>query len=114
MHKTLDFNSIERPVLELTMKDHDRTKISLVTPTEALIEKLQANRDAITEATKQGKAESIRTVFTLMAEFINCNLEGMRVTEEELRDKYRMRLEDAVIFFSAYMDFIKEIKSAKN
>lgn len=114
MRKTLDFNSIERPVLEITMKDDGHTKISLVTPTEALIERLQANASAITETTKQGTAESIKTVFTLMADFINCNLENITVTAEELRDKYRMRLEDAVVFFSVYMDFIEEIKTAKN
>jgi hypothetical protein len=114
MRKTLDFNAIERPVLEITLKDTERTKLSLVTPTEALIEKLQANSSAITESVQEGTAESIQAVFILMADFINCNLENVTVTAEELRDKYRMRLEDAVIFFGAYMDFIEEIKTAKN
>jgi len=114
MRKTLDFNSIERPVLEITLKDADRTRLSLVAPTEALIEKLQANTSSINEAVKAGTAESIKVVFELMADFVNCNLEDQTVTAEELRTKYRMRLEDAVIFFGAYIDFIEEIKNAKN
>lgn len=114
MRKTLDFNAIERPVLEVTLKDDARTQLGIVTPTEALIERLQANSHTITEAVKEGTAESIKAVFTLMAEFISCNREHVTVTAEELRDKYRMTLEDAVIFFSVYMDFIEEIKNAKN
>lgn len=114
MRKTLDFNSIEQPVLELTMKDDAHTRITVCTPTEALIEKLQANASQITEATTKGTTESIQAVFTLMADFINCNLEHITVTAEELRDKYRVRLADAIVFFSAYMDFIEEIKAAKN
>ena len=114
MRKTLDFNSIEKPVLVITMKDDAHTEISVTSPTEELIERLQANASAITEATKEGTAESIRVVFTLMADLINCNLEYIKVTAEELRDKYRMKLYDATVFFSAYMDFIDEIKTAKN
>lgn len=114
MRKTLDFNAIERPVLELKMKDAEHTKLSLITPTLELIEKLQANRSAIPESIKNGTEESIKAVFTLAADFISCNQENITVTAEELRNKYKMSLEDAVIFFSVYMDFIEEIKNVKN
>lgn len=113
MRKTLDFNSIEKPTLELRMKDEARTKITVCTPTQALIEELEANYSSIKEAAN-GTEESIAIMFTLMAKLINCNLEGITVTAEELRDKYDMEFIDALLFFSAYMEFIDDIKTAKN
>ncbi len=114
MKKTLDFNSIERPVIELKMRDDAHTVINVTTVTERLVEKLGANGDAIVKASKGGNAEAIKSVYTLMAEVVNCNLEGITVTAEELRDKYGVMLEDAIMFFNVYLDFIDEIKKAKN
>ena len=42
MAKTLDFNKINRPVLQLIMPNKDKTEIKVSTPSEALVEELQA------------------------------------------------------------------------
>ena len=114
MAKNLDFNSVQRPTLVLTMKDAEKTKIRVSTPTEALIEEMQAVTAELGEVAKTGDGASIKAVFDLAARLICCNRDGIRVTAEQLRDDYNINLEDLVIFFSAYIDFVEEISRAKN
>ena len=114
MARKLDFNSIVKPVLEITMRDAAHTVIRVTTPNEGLIEKLTANSDQLNVAVNTGTAESIEAVFTLMADFVNCNLDGIKVTAEELRDKYALTLYDVTLFYNAYREFIEEIRNAKN
>ena len=114
MKKTLDFNRIQRPTLELIMSDEARTVINVTTPSEELVEKIIANLPELEAAAKRNDADSIKSSYTLAAEIISCNLEGLTVTAEELRDKYKMKLDYAILFFNAYLDFIHEIQDAKN
>jgi hypothetical protein len=114
MKKTLDFNKLQRPTLELVMSDDARTVINVTTPSEALLEKIQANIDELEAAAKRNDIEGIKRSYILAAEVISCNLEGVTVTAEELRDKYKLGIDHAILFFSAYLDFITEIQNAKN
>lgn len=114
MKKTLDFNSVQRPTLELTMKDDAHTVIPVCTPREELIEKLSARLPEIQEMMSKGDNEAIKAAFDLAAELISCNRDNFAVTGEDLRQKYGMNLEDAILFFSAYLDFVGEIQAAKN
>lgn len=114
MTKTLDFNSFNRPVLELVMRDDERTTIKVCTPNEGLIEELQAMLPELEPVLKTGDKASITTVYELAAKLINCNRSFIKVTGDDLRTKYRLDLEAMIMFFSAYMDFIAEITNAKN
>ena len=42
------------------------------------------------------------------------NQQGLQVTAEDLRGKYRLNLEALIVFYNAYMDFIGEVTHAKN
>lgn len=114
MAKTLDFNSLQRPTLELVMKDEKKTKLHLICPKESLIERLEAGLKELNEVLKKKDGSSIRACFTLAAELFSENDDGVTITAEALRDDYHLGIEDLVIFFSVYTDFINEIKSAKN
>lgn len=114
MAKTLDFNSIEPRVLELILRDDDRTCIRVGTPTEALIEELQRVAPKLDAALKNKNEASIESVYDLAARLMSCNRDDVKITKEELRDKYRMNLENLLIFFGAYIDFINEITHEKN
>lgn len=114
MAKTLDFNSIEPRVLELIMRDDNRTRINVSTPTEALVEELQMLAPKLNALIADKDKANIADIYDLAARLINCNRSDIRVTAEELRDKYRMNLEALLIFFGAYMDFINEITHEKN
>lgn len=114
MAKKLDFNSVEPLVLELTMKDEARTVIRVSTPTEALVEELQHVASKLSAAVKGKSEASTESIYDLAARLISCNLDDLKVTKEDLRDKYRMNLENLLIFFGAYIDFINEITHEKN
>lgn len=114
MAKVLDFNTVERPVLELVMQDADRTHIRVSTPTEGLVEELAALAPQLEKVLQAKDADSIAAIYDLAARLINCNRDCIKVTPEELRGKFRMNFESLVIFFGAYVDFINEITQAKN
>lgn len=114
MAKVLDFNTVERPTLELVMQDAERTHIEVSTPTEGLVEELAALAPQLETVLQAKDAESIRVIYDLAARLINCNRNYVKVTPEELRNRYRMNFESLVIFFGAYVDFINEVTNAKN
>lgn len=112
--KSLDFNALQRPVLELTMQDEERTKIKVSTPTEDLVEELENALPELQALPQAGNAEAVQASYNLAAKLINCNRSFITVTAEELRKKYKMDLESLIVFFTVYMDFINEIYNAKN
>lgn len=114
MAKTLNFNTIVPPTLPLVMRDDAKTKITVTAPVEELVEKLQVIAPRMTEMLEGDESESVPVIYDLAARIISCNKEGLQVTAEDLRGKYRMNLELLVVFFSAYLDFISEITNAKN
>ena len=114
MAKVLDFNTIERPVLELVMQDDERTHIKVSTPTESLVEELAALAPKMEKVLQSKDADSIAAIYDLAARLINCNRSFVKVTAEDLRGKFRMNLESMVIFFGAYVEFINEVTNAKN
>lgn len=114
MAKILDFNSLQRPTLEITMKDADKTKFKLICPREGLIERLEAGLNELHEVLERRDSSTINATYTLAAELFSENDQGVIVTADDLRNKYNLGLEELVFFYSAYMDFINDIKNAKN
>ncbi|MBR5879148.1 MAG: hypothetical protein IKY91_06300 [Akkermansia sp.] len=113
MNKVLDLNTVQRPTLELTLMDDARTTFRVSTPTEAMVQELQQMGSEL-ESLKSGNRDAVATIYNLAARLISCNRDYIVVTAEELRSKYRMDLESAILFFSAYMDFISAIQNEKN
>ena len=113
MAKTLDFNALKKPTLPLVMQDEQRTKILVSTPTQGLVEQLEAAGPEIAMF-DGGDVEGIKAAYGLAARLMSCNLSGLQVTAEDLRDKYKLNLYDLMLFFGAYNDFLAEIESAKN
>ena len=114
MRKTFDFNSYDKPELEITLKDEEHTKVVMYAPTLELIERLQTTASEIKDVVKEGNEAGVNAMYDLMADLVSCNVSGITVTGEELRGKYKMEFVDVIVFYSLYMDFIDEIKSAKN
>lgn len=114
MSKIIDFNSYRRPELVFVMKDKDSTTLHVTTPTEQLVKELRVNLRELQRVLTGGDAEASRMVYLLAAKLLNCNLDGVTVTAEELARKYRLNMEDMAVFYEAYMNFIEEIEHAKN
>lgn len=111
MARMLDLNSIQESLLDLQLRDENKTIVHLDMPTEALINELQ-NLDL--EALKTGDQKAVGMIYDLAAQLINCNFDGFRTTGEELRTKYGLHLVAALTFFSGYMGAVEELIKAKN
>ena len=109
--RVLDLNTAQRPTLELTLCDAEHTTLHIGMPTEADINELQSMDFSGLES---GEQVDSAAVYEMAARLINCNRDGIKVTGKELREKYGMDIELAVVFFEAYTDFINTIANEKN
>ena len=114
MAKMLDLNALEQPILEVKLRDDNRTIFRLTTPTTKLVERFVAAKGEMSAIASSRDVEKIKKLYELTAELISCNADYITVTAEELRDKYRLTFGDIVVIFAAYLDFIKEFNNAKN
>lgn len=114
MAKVLDLNALDQPILELKLRDDNRTVFRLTVPTVKQYERFISAKSEMSEIAKYQNPEKIKKLFELTAELISCNADYITVTAEELRDKYRLKFGDIVVIFAAYLDFTKEFNNAKN
>lgn len=114
MAKVLDLNALDQPVLEVKLRDEQRTIFRLTTPTTSLVERFISAKEELAAVAKTRDVQQIKKLYELTAELISCNAEYITVTAEELRDKYRLTFGDLVVIFAAYLDYIKEFNNAKN
>lgn len=114
MAKGLNFRSFAQPTFPITMNDAEETLFTCISPSVELVERLEANQDAIIAVFKEKNRESVEELWRLTADLISCNREGRKVTVEELKGKYGMNYEMLGAFILSYGGFIDEIKNAKN
>jgi hypothetical protein len=110
----LDFNALTAPTLPLVMCDAEKTEIVVTTPTEGLVEDLQALAPELSKVLGANNADSIEAVYSLAAKLISCNRAGLQVTADDLRNKYKLNLEALIVFYNVYLSFVNEITNAKN
>ena len=114
MAKILDLNALDQPILEVKLRDENKTIFRLTTPTTKLVDKFVSAKAEMSDIAQSRDVDKIKKLFDLTAELISCNAEYITVTAEELRDKYRLTFGDIVVIFAAYLDFIKDFNNAKN
>jgi hypothetical protein len=112
--KMLDFNALQKPTWPVKLKDEAQTVVTLSAPTVELVDRLISATPELQEAAKTKDGRTIRAVYELIADLMNCNEDGFIFTAEELRDKYRLTLIDVFKFCAGYMTFVKEMQDAKN
>ena len=112
--KMLDFNALQQPTWPVRLKDDAHTVVNLSAPTVELLDRLVAATPELQEVAKTKDGRTIRAVYELVADLMNCNEDGFTFTPEELRDTYKMTLLDVFRFAAGYMEFVKEMQDAKN
>lgn len=112
--KMLDFNAITQPTWSVKLKDTDKTVVTLTAPTVELIDRLAAVAPELKKISQEKDTKAVQALYDFVAELMNCNEDGLKFTGETLRDAYKMGLIDMIVFIPAYIDFVNEIKSAKN
>lgn len=112
--KMLDFNALQKPTWPVKLKDNAQTIVNISAPTVELLNRLIAAAPELQKVAENKDGKTIRAVYELIADLMNCNEDGFKFTAEELRDKYKMTLFDVFQFAAGYMEFIKELQDAKN
>ena len=112
--QALDFNALQQPEWPVTLKDDAKTTVRLTVPTVELIDKFTAMAPELAAAVKAKDGRTVKTAYSIVADLMNCNTDFLTFTPEELRDIYNMSLLDLLVFTKGYLDFISEIKNAKN
>lgn len=112
--KTFDFNAIEQPTWTVVLKDDARTAVQLTAPTVDLVDRLVAVTPELQHVVEAKDGRTIRAVYSLVADVMNCNTDGFTFTAEELRDRYKLSLVDICVFMAGFLEFIKEMQNAKN
>ena len=79
-----------------------------------LLERLQAVAPDLKEIAQQGDREVVKALYSLIADLINCNDDGLVFTGAQIEGECNMSLYDLIFFIRAYFDFIKEIQEVKN
>jgi hypothetical protein len=111
---TLNFNKYRPPIMELEMPDKDNTVLHITPPTVDLQEELQAKASDLNSLLTGGADEQRAGFYDLAARLMSCNRDMIKLTPELLRKKYNLDVEDLVVFFKEYTDFITGIEHAKN
>lgn len=114
MVKKLNFNALEQPVLEITLRDKEQTVVRIVAPTVELVERFMVAAEEIKSINTDNNGETVKALYGLVAELINNNLDELTFTADSLRTQYNMKLYDMVVFVRVYLEFIQEMEAAKN
>lgn len=112
--KALDLNKAKRQSFPVTMMDEKQTVFNLVMPKAKTIKKLQVIYRELPSIMNGDDPEALDACYEIAAELFSCNRRQSEVTAEELKSIYAMEIEDLILFFNAYMEFIAELTKVKN
>lgn len=112
--KALDLNKAKRQSFPVTMMDEKQTVFNLVMPNAEAIKKLQTIYRELPSVMNGDDPEALDACYEVAAELFSCNRMQSEVTAEELKSIYAMEIEDLILFFNAYMEFIRELTKSKN
>lgn len=113
MSKALNFNTVKKSYLTVTLADEKKTTIMIGTPTKAIMDELivlKSSLDLIDE--DEANAEATDDLYNACAKIMSRNKGGIKITKDFLADIFDF--EDIKIFIDAYMAFIDEIIKSKN
>lgn len=114
MNRVLDLNTVERSTLTVTMMDEAKTVLHLKMPTEGLVNELQQIIPNLHKLINGEGQMTTEPIYEMVAKFLSCNRDFIKVTPDDLRGKYQMTLEDVVVLMNNYLDFLGEVANQKN
>lgn len=111
----LNLNTVQRQTLDLTMMDTDQTTLHVKIPTRDMYREMLSMATAL-DKVEDGDKDSIEFLYDFVARALSCNREHIRITPDEMmpEGKYHMDLEDVLLVFGAYVDFITTVTNVKN
>lgn len=113
MAKPLNFNNVPKKYLTVTLADKKKTTLMIGTPTKQIMDDLIILQDLKDSVGEEGAdSEVMDGLYSACARIMNRNKSGIKIEKALLEEIFD--LEDIMIFFNAYMNFINEINESKN
>ena len=111
MGKTLDFNTRKKEYLTIKLNDEKKTVLMIGTPTKKILNDFIAINETI-DSEGGADADSINEVYEVCAKVMSFNKGGIKITADYLEDFFD--IEDVMVFFNAYGEFMASLTNAKN
>ena len=111
MAKTLDFTTRKKEYLTVKLNDEKKTVLLIGTPTKELLDEFLSVTDQIGDDGEVSK-EALDDLYRVCARIMSKNKGGITVTDTEISSIFD--LEDIMIFFNAYSEFLTNVTNAKN
>ena len=113
MSKTLNFNTVKKEYLTVTLPDEKNTVLLICTPTKSLMSELTSLKTTFSAETTSDNVEQVLDeLYEVVARVMSRNKAGVKITKEKLTEC--LDFEDIVLFFNSYLTFVKEIQFGKN
>lgn len=113
MANVLNFNTIKKRYLTVTLPDEANTVLMIGAPTKKIMDNLivlQASVDAIDE--DNVNSDAMDDLYSACANIMSRNKCGIKITADFLSDLFDF--EDIKIFFKSYMEFVTGLVNEKN
>ena len=107
--KSLNFNSINKKHLTVTLNDDKGTVILVQSPTKKVMDCL-INMDRADY--EENSTEQINELYSVCAEVMSRNMAKVKITKEFLEEIFD--IEDIQTFLNAYMEFVNSQTQGKN
>lgn len=113
MSTPINFNNMQKRYLSVTLADEKNTTLLIGTPTKAIMDDLISLQNSInTYSENETNVDAFDAIYGACARVMSRNKAGVKITKEQLEEI--LDYEDILIFFSAYLNFVSELKNQKN
>lgn len=115
MAKELNFATAKKKFLTITFIDGE--KILVRVPTKRIMDELVNMKSAFEELESQEGEEkndsaALDEIYEITADIMSNNIKKKKIEVDYLSEV--LDIEDLMIFFNTYMDFVNELKTVKN
>ena len=113
MAKSLNYNNVKKRYLNVTLADAKNTVLMVGMPTKAAMSRLFAVQERMDEVEGTNLSEELLDdLYAVCAAALSRNKTGVVIHQAELEELFD--LDDIMLFFDAYLDFVGEAASEKN
>lgn len=112
MSKTLNFNTMKKQYLTVTLPDEKKTTIMVSTPTKSTMTELIELGDRLSELDQVDNLEIIDSLYDFCARLLSVNKARIEINKEYLEDIFD--IEDIVVLFKTYTEFVNGVYKTKN
>ena len=106
----LNFNEVKRPTLDIVLNDKEQTELTLITPAKYQVDEFINMFECITK--KNTKDITMDDLYLLASNVLSSNKEGKVIDVEKVKSIFM--LDDIIILFKTYNEFILGIYNLKN